>query len=130
MGEVEGQLKKPDTGADTIASETVIIEAIAKALEGSKKKPKEGGQQEQDAQQQAIQQMMEAMGMGQKPGQGQEGADAKRGGTPGKGEAGSGDSEGGGAKKGSGVTAGLPEEYKDAIESYFNAVEEKGKGGK
>ncbi len=131
MGEVEGQLKKPDTGSDTVAAETVVIEAIAKALESSKKKPKEGDQQqqEQDAQQQAIQQMMEAM-MGQQPGMGQEGADAKKGGVPDRGQVGGGDSEGGGAKTGTGVTAGLPEEYKDAIESYFNAVEEKGKGGK
>ncbi len=119
MDETTGLLRKPETGSETVAAQTVVVEAIAKALEGSKKK---GGKQ----QQQAMQKMMEMMGMmpGGQPGQGQEGAGGKAGSYTG---AGGGDGEAGSVKKGAGVTTGLPEEYRDAIEAFFNASEEKGK---
>ena len=120
MAETEALLRVPSTGPDTVAAETVVIEAIAKALAGCKKKSKPGDSQKQ---QQAIEQMMQMMGMGAQPGQGQDGAGGREGTV--KGTPGGGDSEGGGAKKGSGVTAGLPEEFKDAIEEYFRALEEK-----
>ena len=120
MAETEALLRVPSTGAATVAAQTLVIEAITKALNGCQKKPKPGTSQKQ---QQAIEQMLQMMNMGQKPGQGQDGSGGQEGivkGTPG-----GGDSEGGGAKKGAGVTAGQPEEFKDAIEGYFRALEER-----
>jgi hypothetical protein len=112
-------LRKPQTDSETIASETVVIEAIAAMMQANKSSS--SGSKPMDAE--AIAAMMQAAG--QKPG------GSTQGGTPDH------DTQrfgGSGAGNGSDVrrvrqsggvdAASLPVEYRDVMQDYFRAADD------
>ncbi len=117
----QATLRGPQTDAEAIAIQTGIIEAIAEALEaGSQGQP--GGESSPEAME-ALARMMQMM-------QGEQGGGSLSGGTttransaptgPGAG--------GGGEERAAGRGAGLdparlPEEFRDAMQGYFHAIE-------
>ncbi len=115
MDEIAGLLKRPDTGAMTIAGETAIIEALAGAIQSC------AGSQGAGAQQ-----MAQMMGQGQS----QAGGGSRAGGATDRDNIASGGAAAGSGdpsrrvERGSGVDASrLPEEFRDVMQAYFNALE-------
>ncbi len=112
-------LRKPQTDSETIASETVVIEAIASMMQANKSSS--SGSQPMDAE--AIAAMM--MQAGQKPGGNTSGGtpdhDTQRFGGPGAGN--SGDPRR--VRQSGGVdAASLPVEYRDVMQDYFRAADD------
>jgi len=118
MDETGLLLRKPQTDAGTIASQTVVIEAIAKMMEADKSSS--AGAPPMDAA--AIAALLQA---GQKPGGhtagGQPGRDTERVGGPGAGQAG----DPRHVRQSGGVdAASLPVEYRDVLQDYFRAADD------
>ncbi len=111
-------LRKPQTDSETIASETVVIEAIAAMMQANKSSS--GSSQPMDAE--AIAAMMQA---GQKPGGNTSGGtpdhDTQRFGGPGAGAGG----DPRRVRQSGGVdAASLPVEYRDVMQDYFRAADD------
>lgn len=112
-------LRKPQTDSETIASETVVIEAIAAMMQANKSSS--SGSKPMDAE--AIAAMMQAAG--QKPGGNTSGGtpdhDTQRFGGPSTGN--SGDPRR--VRQSGGVdAASLPVEYRDVLQDYFRAADD------
>ena len=116
-------LRKPQTDATTVAIETEIIELLSNAIQTSAGQAGAQGQQ-----------MMMAMGMMPQPGMGAgpAGGGSSAGGTTAdpnnglNGDAGGDEAGTRDVRKGGGLfPSGVPEEFKDALESYYEAVEDK-----
>ncbi|MBM4156745.1 MAG: hypothetical protein FJ221_17210 [Lentisphaerae bacterium] len=117
----QATLRGPQTDAEAVAIQTGIIEAIAEALEAGSK-GQSGGESSPEAME-ALARMMQMM-------QGQQGGGSLAGGTtsranssqtgPGQGGAGEERTTG----RGAGPDASrLPEEFRDAMQGYFHAIE-------
>lgn len=114
----------PNTGPDTVAAQTEIIEAIAASLQGQKPQPQPGeGEGQPQPGQQPGQQEGEGQGQGKKGGgstQGGEPDTVSQHSGPGGGKAG----EGKDAARGGGADpATWPAEYRDAIQQYYESLE-------
>jgi hypothetical protein len=117
----QATLRGPQTDAEAVAIQTGIIEAIAEALEaGSQGQP--GGESSPEAME-ALARMMQMM-------QGQQGGGSLSGGTTSReNSAQTGPGAGGAvderaAGRGAGLDpARLPEEFRDAMQGYFHAIE-------
>ena len=112
-------LRKPQTDSETIASETVVIEAIAAMMQANKSSS--SGSKPMDAE--AIAAMMQAAG--QKPGGSTQGGtpdhDTQRLGGPGAGNG----SDVRRVRQSGGVdAASLPVEYRDVMQDYFRAADD------
>jgi hypothetical protein len=118
-GEAAGLLARPETGADTVGIQTVIIEAIAASLQsrpggGQGGTPSEGPPGE---------------GEGEGEGEGRTGGGSTAGGTsvgvgPHTGPGGGAEGEGAVERGGGADPATWPEEYRDAIRRYYETVED------
>jgi hypothetical protein len=123
MGEVSGTLQKPKTDADVVSVEGIIIELLVPPDKKGGKKPKESMAQMQ----QRMQQMMQQMTQARKAGRNNAKSNSSLAGVAAEG-AGAGrkanerivDKSGGAANAGE-----LPEEFRDALQSYFQQVEER-----
>ena len=129
MSEAEQLLGKSETGKKTITSETDAINLLDAEVASMMKKGK--------ASPQMVQMMMQMMGMGQQPGQqpgsgqGNSPGMSSAGGTtdkpnvnvPGSPNSPNGDPRT--TKKIAGRSRTLPTEYRDALQDYFKAVEQK-----
>ncbi len=112
MDESAFEIKRPATGPATIAIQTEIVELLSQTM------------QQCGAQQAAG--MMKGMQLGQKPGAtpggSTAGGDTDKTGS-GSGAAGGAAGEGGSPTKGSGLASEWPEEYRDALRAYYEALE-------
>jgi hypothetical protein len=131
------RLRRPDTGAGTIAVQTEVIERIAAALEqsmsGASGSDQEGDQQEQQNSARitrAILQMMQSRSSsgsmaGTQGGEGQTGGgDPGRGRPGGEGTARSGESGSGTSGKAGGTDPSVwPGRYRGMMDAYYDAVE-------
>lgn len=132
MGEAIDRLEKKDTGGDTIAAETEIIEKIFDAAKKRQQKSQEGG--EPSPQNDAMMEMMEQM-MGNKPGdkpgkgpgkgegEGQEGGEGQKGDSDAANEQSSGKNDGSKEartvpKAAGKAGSGLPPEFQKALDAY------------
>jgi hypothetical protein len=118
--EAHGRVIRPDTGGETIAVQTEIIEAIAAAMQGQSGGGGSGSGQGQGQQQQ--------MGMGMGMGMGSMGGGSLAGGDtagvgqhggPGSGDVSARDS----ARTSRPDVSTWPAEYRDAIQSYYESME-------
>ena len=129
MSDAEQLLGKSETGKKTVASETDAINLLDAEVASMMKKGK--------ASPQMVQMMMQMMGMGQQPGQqpapgqGNSPGMSSAGGTtdkpnvnvPGSPNGAKGDPRT--TKKVAGRARTLPTEYRDALQDYFKAIEQK-----
>jgi hypothetical protein len=136
MDEATDRLDEADTGGETLAAQTEIIEKI---YEAAKEKQGQGGQSKSGG---AMMDMLERMKDGEKPGD-KEGKSKGKGDKPGdeggKGQAGLSDSandastgDAGGKnearrvpKAGGNATLELPEEFRKAFDAYNRGAEKK-----
>jgi len=122
MGEVTGQLRKPDTGTETVAVEGTVIELLVPP-------DKKGGKQSQSMaqMQKRMQQMMQQMTKARKPGGNASRQASSLAGTNAEGaamgkkaNARTVDKSGGAANAGE-----WPEEFRDALQNYLQSIEDR-----
>lgn len=123
-------LRKPNTGGDTIAAQTEVIEILGKLFDEASKSGGGGGGQA------SAQQMAQMMGQGG-GGSGGGGGGGSGGGNPNGGGTSQASGRAGGRGDGAATadrrldhaggrdTASLPVEFRDALEGYYNAAEAK-----
>ncbi len=118
----QATLRGPQTDAEAVAIQTGVIEAIAEALEAGSQ-GQQSGQESSPEAMEALARMMQMM-------QGQQGGGSLAGGTTsrqnasqtGPGQGSPGDERAAG--RGAGLDpARLPEEFRDAMQGYFNAID-------
>jgi len=140
MDEATERLDKADTGGETLAAQTQVIEIIHSATK-AKQQQSGNGQSKSGS---AMMDMMERM-MGKADKQGKEGKEGKPGDKQGKGQGGISDTTNGGAAGGAdggksearrvpkaAGTAGaasleIPEEFRKALDAYNRGLEKKAK---
>jgi hypothetical protein len=124
MGEVSGELQKPNTGNETAQTEGFIIELLVPP-------DKKGGKPSQNPQmaqmQQKMQQMMQQMTKARKAGRNNAKSSSALAGTPGEGPgAGKKPTARTVEKTGGAASAGeWPEEFRDALQNYLQSIEER-----
>jgi hypothetical protein len=121
MKDAEALLRKPDTGRDTVAAETEVIELLSGVMSQMAQQAGGGGG---GAGMMAMLMQMMGLGAGQTPGGSMAGGTTGRlnipGGGPSKGEKGE---ERGGPKDAGRVLEQVPPEFRDAVEAYFRKVD-------
>ncbi len=137
MDEATDRLAEQDTGGDTIAAQTEIIERIHDAAK--EKKKQSDGSESGSALMDMMERMMGKKPDGDKPGEGKDGKPGDKGGKGGKGVSGLSDTgndptggQAGGKSEARRVpkaagTAGhaLPEEFRKALDAYNRGAEQK-----
>ena len=126
MHEVAGELHKPNTGADTTAAEGIIIELLVPP-------DKKGGSDSQSPQmaqmQQMMQKMMQQMTKSRTAGGNNSKAPSSMEGTTAQGSTAKDKSNARTVEKtgGAGNAGEWPEEFREALQAYFQAIEERKK---
>ncbi len=134
MDEATDRLSEQDTGGDTIAAQTEIIEKIHDAAK--EKKKKSGGGDSGSAMMDMMERMMGKKPEGEEPGKGKDGKPSDKGGNGVSGLSDTGNDPTGGLAGGKSEarrvpkaagTAGhaLPEEFRKALDAYNRAAEQK-----
>ncbi len=121
MGDAVGILRKPDTGPDAIAAETVVIELLGTLLDaaGNRQQMSAAGQQKAAQMQQMLQRMRgKSAGMGRPGGLTTQASPEDTGSGEGTAAAQRRVEQAAGLN-----TESLPVEYREALEGYFNRVE-------
>jgi hypothetical protein len=122
MAEVSGDLQKPKTDQETVATQGIVIELLVPP-------DKKGGKQSQSMaqMQRRMQQMMQQMTRARTAGRNNAKAASTLAGTSAEGPAAGRKTDGRTVEKSGGAAnAGdLPEEFRDALQSYFQQVEER-----
>lgn len=121
MGEVSGDLQRPKTDAETLAVEGTVIELLVPP-------DKKGGKQSQSMaqMQKKMQQMMQQMSKARTPGRNASRNASSLAGIPAQGSGGVKTNARTVEKSAGAANAGeLPEEFRDALQSYFQGLEER-----
>jgi hypothetical protein len=122
MGEVSGDLQKPKTDAETLGTQGIVIELLVPP-------DKKGGKQSQSMSQmqKRMQQMMQQMTKARTPGRNNVKASSSLAGTNAEGPAAGKKTNARTVEKSGGAAnAGdLPEEFRDALQSYFQQLEDR-----
>ena len=120
MRESAGELKAPRTGDEVVQLHGTIIEILVPP-------DKKGGSQSQSQMQKMMQQMMQQMAKGKKPGRNASSNPSALAGTPADGAAGRNKSNTRVVDKSGGSSSAgeWPEEFRDALQSYIQSIEEK-----
>jgi hypothetical protein len=132
MDEATDRLAKADTGGETIAAQTEIIEKIHAA---AKEKQQQGGGKSGGAMMKMMENMM-GKGQGQKPGQGKDGKSGDQGGQGQTGLSDTGNETTGGdsnsksearrvPKAAGSANLDIPEEFRHAFDAYNRGAEKK-----
>lgn len=132
---VDVLLGKPQTDAVAQSAENKAIETLSDVINLINEQAKQGGSPQMSSQQEMafLLQMMapeqsqsQGMAMGRNPGRSTAGGTTDRPAGPLEGDARGKGAENRNVNKASGVTGTLPTEFREALESYFNAIEKDG----